>query len=566
MHYIWFWTFWHWSKESFRCGTVLRGPLHGIASHWDEWFRHEASEADSRAIESVGRTESGQRKFVAWLCRCWVPEANPDGNKLVARFVLGQLAQVPPFNGWSAFSSYRTSYGLKGVQAIVLTDKSLGEPDDVRNIEALLLPSDADATAGAVVAEEFHAEATDLEPPLQAAKQLLGGRGLLVFLGQWLVAGRRPYPRWFATTLFGGWIAVAGLILLLLFGPELGNRLFLTESILAGLWCGLLLVDIAVVSTVAWRAWRTGVTLRQRLENSRTRLRMNGGLTLKGGSAGLPFCLNVLSSLYRAYPKDARSSWLWQQLLRKLCSEGRFWAATGVVTAAGSIKQVVLAPKLRACLLHGRIREILTPSQPEADTARPDAPANSATNEIGKTPAAKAAVPQVKFGFAAEIGRLQLHRCGHIGRAAMVLGRFTDGWRVSANVFAIVVSIVMLVALPDLRSVLRPPPAPMAVPPSSPSPYELWVSLNTKYPEYFRVVLESDYWSNRRADVRWHTEVTPSVRAVIPFHRLTGMSAANEDDGVVWIERRRHFLTREFLPGERVGRYAVPYLSHLGHE
>jgi hypothetical protein len=44
------------------------------------------------------------------------------------------------------------------------------------------------------------------------------------------------------------------------------------------------------------------------------------------------------------------------------------------------------------------------------------------------------------------------------------------------------------------------------------------------------------------------------------------MTSANEDDGIVWIERRRRFLTREFFPGERVGRYSVPYLSHLGHE
>ena len=60
--------------------------------------------------------------------------------------------------------------------------------------------------------------------------------------------------------------------------------------------------------------------------------------------------------------------------------------------------------------------------------------------------------------------------------------------------------------------------------------------------------------------------VTPSVRAEIHLHRLTGMTAANEEDGVVWIERRRRFLTREFHPGERVGRYSIPYLSRLGHE
>jgi hypothetical protein len=56
------------------------------------------------------------------------------------------------------------------------------------------------------------------------------------------------------------------------------------------------------------------------------------------------------------------------------------------------------------------------------------------------------------------------------------------------------------------------------------------------------------------------------VRAVIQLYRLTGVMAASEEDGVVWIERRRRFLGREFLPGERVGRYSIPYLTRLGHE
>lgn len=33
--YVWFWTFWHWSKEGWRAGTVLDGPVHGMAGHWD---------------------------------------------------------------------------------------------------------------------------------------------------------------------------------------------------------------------------------------------------------------------------------------------------------------------------------------------------------------------------------------------------------------------------------------------------------------------------------------------------------------------------------------------------
>ena len=107
MDYIWFWTFWHWSEESFRSRAVLRSPLQGIASHWDEWFRHEATELDRRSIETIGRTVAVQRQFVFWLYRHWAPEVNRERNRLFARFVLGQLAQVPPFHVWPAFAQYR---------------------------------------------------------------------------------------------------------------------------------------------------------------------------------------------------------------------------------------------------------------------------------------------------------------------------------------------------------------------------------------------------------------------------------------------------------------------------
>jgi hypothetical protein len=449
---------------------------------------------------------------------------------------------------------------------MVLADKSSGEPGDVRNVEALLLPPDPDPTAPTLITEQFQAEPAELQPALQASKSLLSGRGFLIFLARWLVAGRRPYPRWVASTLFLGWLAVVGLILTLLFGPEPGGRLFVTEAVLAGLWVGLMVVEVVVVAAVAWRAWKTAVVLANRLENSQTRLRMNGGLTLKGGSAGLSFGLNVLLSLYRGNPTEVRASWLWQQFFRRSCSEVRFWAATGVLMANGRIKQVVLRPKLRACLKHGGIHEILIPNQLETTEESAESVANAGAKTIAESAADEPIVPRVRLGFAAEQPALRLHRCGHIAKAVMELGGLRDRWQPCLNAFALLVSLVMLAALPDLRSVLLPHPVPVAVPPSSPSPYSLWVSLNTTHPAYFRVVLESDYWSNRRSEVRQHTELTPSVRAEIPFHRLTGMSPANEEDGVVWLERRRRFLTREFLPGERVGRYSIPYLSHLGHE
>lgn len=564
MDYIWFWTFWHWSKESFRSRAVLRSPLHGIASHWDEWFRHEATEIEHRSIERIGRTVAAQRQFVFWLCRHWTPEVNPERNRLVPRFILGQLAQVPPFNLWPAFARYRTSYGLKGIRAVVLAEKSAGEAKDIRQIEAVILPPD-DATSSAIVAEGFQAEAADLEPTLQAAKGLLGGKGLAIFLARWLLTGRRPYPRWVATALSLGWIAVFGLILMLLFGPEPGGDLFMAEAALVALWLGLIFIAVGAAGALAWSAWRVGSALRTRLGHNQVRLRMNGGLTLRGGSAGLPFCLNILSSLGRAYPQDAGPSWLWRRLFHKLNSTGDSWAATGALTADGRIKSVVLEPKLRACLKTGQIKGILTPRQSEASEQAVDGVSKALSPSTIHEPQPEIATG-IRLGFAAENAPLQVQRCAHLARAMNVLGGFFDRRQSAMNVFALSISAIMLAALPDLRSVLLPYPAPMAVLPSSPSPYYLWVSLDTKHPKYFSVVLESKYWSNRRADVKPSGGITPSIRAEMHFHRLTGMTTANEDDGVVWIERKQRFLTREFFPGDRIGRYSIPYLSHLGHE
>jgi hypothetical protein len=148
----------------------------------------------------------------------------------------------------------------------------------------------------------------------------------------------------------------------------------------------------------------------------------------------------------------------------------------------------------------------------------------------------------------------------------MALGGFLDRPQIAANAFALAASLVMVLALPDLRSTLFPHRPPVAVEPASPSPYYLWVSLDTKHPDYFSAVLDSGYWSNRRSNVRPHGGVIPSVRAEFQLHRLTGVTAAKEEDGVVWIERRRRFLGREFLPGERVGQYSITYLTRLGHE
>jgi hypothetical protein len=91
----------------------------------------------------------------------------------------------------------------------------------------------------------------------------------------------------------------------------------------------------------------------------------------------------------------------------------------------------------------------------------------------------------MQIGFAAEKPCLRIHRCRHLAQAIMALGRLNDRRRIIANVFPLIVSAIMVGALPDFRSILLPYPAPVAVEPASPSPYFLWASLDTKHPRYF---------------------------------------------------------------------------------
>jgi len=564
MSFVWFWTFWHWSKESFREGSLLRSPLHGIAGHWDEWFRHEASESDRAAIGMTGRTEVMQRRFIGWLLFRWSREADLPGNRPARHFVLGQLASVQPFKQWTAFEKYRTSYGIGGISAIVLTEASSGEPDNVRAVEALVLP--ADSTGSAVVAEDFQADSIELETPRRAAMSLLRGKGFLVFLALWIAGGRRPYPRWLSIVLALGWLAVGGLIIDLLAGPEPGDQLVLLSTTLLALWSGLVLVAITVTATQSSQAWRQGRRWCARLEQSQMRLHMNCGLTLKGGSAGLPFCLNTLLSLYRADTRSARHSWLWRRLFHKLHCEADTWAATGVITADGYLKPVVLEAKLRACLQRDGIKHILTPRQSGAGQRVINRLAASLNPPHQEPAVAPPSAGAARLGFAAENPVLCVHPCRHVAQALLHAGEFISVRQMALNVLAVAVSVVMLLAIPGLHGIILPPPVPIAMAPSSDSPGYLWISLGTENPEDFLVVLESKYWSNRRAPVTPHSGANGSMRAEIQLRRAPAPSDDDPEDGVVWVERRHRLLTREFAPGQRVGRYDLSYLNRLGHE
>jgi hypothetical protein len=443
MQFVWFWSFWHWSKESFQAGRLLRPPLQGIGSHWDEWFCHEASERDRESIEETGRSEASQRQFIRWLARRWAREADPGENRMIPRFVLGQLAHLPPFKQWPVLEEFRRQYGTAGVSAIVLAEQSRGEAEDIRRIEALILP--AEAGAKPIVPEGFQVADAELDAPRSGAMSLLAGTKLLQFLLLWIAGGRRPYPRWLRIALFLGWTAVVGLILFLLRGPEPGDRLVLFSAMLVVAW-GTLVAQ-----------WRT------RLEGSQVRLRMNGGLTLKGGSAGLPFCLNTLLALYAAQPDCTRTSWIWRRFFRHLRSDAPSWAATGVVTATGRITPVVIESKIRACLQHDEIRYLLAPSQSDGGQQAIRRLANATAVTVRPEPPAGSVAGAVRLGFAAERRSLRNYPCRNLAHSMMALGGFLDRPQIAANAFALAASLVMVLALPDLRSTLFPHRPPVAV-------------------------------------------------------------------------------------------------------
>jgi hypothetical protein len=295
---------------------------------------------------------------------------------------------------------------------------------------------------------------------------------------------------------------------------------------------------------------------------------MDGGLTLIGGSAGLPFALNTLFAIYRASPDARPDTWLWRRVFRALRAAGPAWASTGVLAADGRVGAVVVATKVRACLRHPDVRHLLAPRQ--RDAGRRDAGRSAAERPAAERPAAERpadALPagshgqtgtaRAQFGFASDGGSLRIHQAGHLAGAVLAVSGTTSRWQIGVTALAALTSVAMLAAAPDLRGILLPPRAPM-IAPLSVSPYQLQIGLDTERPRDFAVVLESGFWANRRTVV---TAVGGVSRAELRLSRLARQPSRDIDDGVVWVERRRRFLTREFVEGERVGRIALGSLT-----
>jgi hypothetical protein len=552
MRFAWFLNFWGWSRESHRAGMLLRHPLDGIGSNWDEWFQNEATAIERAEIDTAGRSDEAQREFLSWLERVWLPDAVRNGNRQASLFVRTELARVAPFHRWDSFGAHRPTLTESSVAAVVLADAGDGHAEDVRPVGAALLPIDPLAADRAIVAEGFRADASDLTTPRDAVLELLRGRAAWWLFVPWVATGRRPYPRIAHGVLCAGWLFVGWLIAWLWWGPDPGAHLRFVSAALVVLWATLVALALGVAGTQVLAARRAGRTGAAHLARDQVRLRLSGRFVLKGGSAGLPFSLALLQALGRAYPTSLDRSWIWRQFHRGLEAPERTWAASGVMTANGQVKPVELPAKLRACLRHGRISDFLAPAQPEAAPAM-----------IRRTEQELAAPPHGPTGAPA---RLRVHRCRSLAHAVLTIARLPSAWQAAMNAVAVGLSSVMLCALPDLASILFPPPAPVVVPPSSPSPYFLWVSLETRRPDFFQVVLESTVWANRRADVSARRSLPASTRAEIPLLRLSDSPIRDLQQGIVWIERRPCFLTRRFQPGEVVGRYTLNYLNRLHHE
>lgn len=578
MQFVWFWSYWHWSTESYRCGSLLRGPVHGIGSHWEEWYNHEASPAMRDAIAAVGAHPRRQREFVLWLARRWAPEALWSGERPSIRFVLKQLAQRAPFNRWVAFEAYRESYGLRGVRAVVLAADSQGEAGDVRLVEATMLPKDADLSASQIVTEGFDVDRTELNTARLATMNLLDGRSLRLMLALWIGTGRRPYPRSLSAAIALGWALSAALLLYLVVGPDPGNALRPLATTLLALWTVLVVLAVVVALGVSLGAAQAGRAWKRLIGKSQLRLHMSGGLKVQGGSAGLAFAINLLLSVARMHPEIASESWLWRRIICALRARARSWVATGVIEPDGAVKSVVLDAKLRAALQDVEVTDMLTPRQRGANEralgvqAELLAPVSRADGGIpigathGASTVATPRAAAARLGFAATRRTLVLHRCRNIAQAVIAISGMASRRQIAVNALALATSVVMLIALRDLRAIVAPPPAPQVVLPISPSPYQLWVSLDTPEPRYFSVVLESQFWANRRSTVESYTGANASTRAELRLTRLLRPMTEDLEDGTVWVERRRRLLTREFAPGERVGRYTFSHIIRIGND
>ncbi|HEX2101248.1 MAG TPA: hypothetical protein VHF69_11315, partial [Candidatus Synoicihabitans sp.] len=516
MRFIWFLNFWGWCRETYRAEMLLRHPLEGIAVNWDEWFSGEATDTERAEIEHVGRDPNLQDEFLRWLEDVWIKDAVSNGNQLALHFVRDELSRVSPFDRWEKLAERPLSDDGGDISAVVLDAQSEGEAEDVMKVRAMLLPLGRGDRRRLIVADGFDADDSDLKAARDSAVRLLRGRPNWRMLGRWIAAGRRPYPAWLRLVLAAGWISLGAGIAWLWVGPDPGDALRPIVITLVTVWTVLALVGLATAFAVVRRARSAARAAASLLADDQIRLGIGRRLLVKGGSAGLPYTLGILHAVARAYPRTLNVSWFWRQFSFGMASPSSRWAATGIVNSAGHVQPVELTPKIHSCFKHRELSDLLVPNQPEASHGSLRRAAEDAGDK------ANSGAPLSDRGKDARERwpKLRIHRCRHVGEAVLAIARLPSAAQLAIGGFALVVSGVMMFGASDLRNIMFPPPAPPVVPPSSPSPYFLWVSLDTPHPAFFQVVLQSPVWANRRADVALQESLPSSVRAEIPLVRL----------------------------------------------
>ena len=281
---------------------------------------------------------------------------------------------------------------------------------------------------------------------------------------------------------------------------------------------------------------------------------MSDGLCI-GGSSGLAFCLNTLLATHRSHPYVSNRTWLWERFFRGLRGASQTWAATGIVDADGGRRARSAKPEdprvSREPQCHRRADAMAS-----RGTAERDRESRATTRPVQPTSLNGGMV----LGFASVQRKLRSHRCRHAAQSIMAVGDFSSRSQLTVNVLALAVSVVIALALGDIRNVTEPP------------------LRRESYPRLAFALLSVGQSRHRtarrfqgRARVRDSGPIvapTSSPMAVLTRRcgrqiRLTrhGQYTIDERDGTVWIERRRTFLTREFQAGERIASYPFAHIT-----
>jgi hypothetical protein len=127
-------------------------------------------------------------------------------------------------------------------------------------------------------------------------------------------------------------------------------------------------------------------------------------------------------------------------------------------------------------------------------------------------------------------------------------------WTIAVAVWVMIVLITLIVALPDIFSIVYPPPAPQLIREKSwllPEP-NLWgnylrLAFSTENPDAFLVRLTSRYWVNRDQSIH-QSPSFPEPGVLIRLERLNKPAVDDQRDGEIEVIYPRSILGRKLRP------------------